>query len=77
MVHDSCRDQASSLDTENTSNVIRNTNWRKKDCNSDDCTSLSYWIITNLQQLLKYICNRQIEESNALLEEMKRGLREH
>lgn len=30
MVRDSCGEQASSLDTENMSNVVRNTNCRKK-----------------------------------------------
>lgn len=39
MVHDSCREQASSLDTENMSNVIRNTNCRKKDSAGNDCSS--------------------------------------
>lgn len=39
MVHDSCREQASSLDTENMSNAIRNTNCRKKDGTSNDYSS--------------------------------------
>ena len=39
MPHDSCREQASSLDTENMSNVIRNTNCRKKDSTGRDYSS--------------------------------------
>lgn len=39
MAHDSCREQASSLDTENMSNVIRNTNCRKKDSTGSDYSS--------------------------------------
>jgi len=39
MAHDGCREQASSLDTENMSNVIRNTNCRKKDSTGSDYSS--------------------------------------
>ena len=39
MAHDSCREQASSLDTANMTNVIRNTNCRKKDSTGNDYAS--------------------------------------